>query len=213
MVEGGRLGPDSLVGERLEEGDERVLVGVGEAEVADVRVQLGVREVAAAAVEVHDLAQGQLAAVVEVGRGQLDVAESRHLEGPLDDLGRDAGQPGDRERVAERVVAAVPGVGGRRPDAVVGEAGVEEPTVLAVDRAACVHVRDRGVGHLGAAVTLVATALAPEDAEPTLFQVAKRGVVSAHEPVEPGLPGDEGRFPGLDRQPPEEREVELHHRV
>src|SRR2546428_905539 len=43
MVERGRLGPDSLVGERLEEGDERVLVGVGEAEVADVRVQLGVR--------------------------------------------------------------------------------------------------------------------------------------------------------------------------
>src|SRR5882762_6743793 len=39
VVERGRRGPDSLVGERLEEGDERVLVGVGEAEVADLRAQ------------------------------------------------------------------------------------------------------------------------------------------------------------------------------
>ena len=84
------------VGERPQERDEVVLLAVGQAERLQVRALLRVGEVAAAVVEVDDLAQRQRAAVVEVRRGELDVAQAGHLERAVDRVasrGRRSGGP------------------------------------------------------------------------------------------------------------------------
>ena len=88
VVERRRLVLHARVGERLQELDEVVLLAVGEAERLQVRALLGVVEVAAAVVEVDDLAQRQRAAVVEVRRGELDVAQAGDLERAVHRVGR-----------------------------------------------------------------------------------------------------------------------------
>src|SRR5439155_15382534 len=107
VVEGRRLVLHPRVRQRLHERDEGVLLGVREAERRELLRRVG--EVTAAAVEVDHLAQGQLTAVVEVRRGQRDVAQARRLE-EARDPGAHAAR---RQRVAERIGPADSRVGGR----------------------------------------------------------------------------------------------------
>src|SRR5207253_11369532 len=83
MVKGSLFVTHALVGQGLEERHQRNLFIGRQVQWSDVQVQVvhvEVGEVPAAVVELHHLLQRQHTAVVEVGSGQLDVAESGGLE-------------------------------------------------------------------------------------------------------------------------------------
>ena len=212
VVERRRRVGDARVRERLQERDEVVLLRLGQAEVAEHAALLVVGEVAVAVVEVDDLAQRHLAAVVEVRRGQRDVAQLGHLERAAHLVVRRAGPARLRQRVAERVEAAEARVARGRPDADVEEPGVDRPAAVGRCQADRRDVRRGRVRQAGAEVAGRAPARAAEDVEAGLGRGAERGGVAREEPVGGRLVGDERRLVGLDREPPEEREVELHER-
>ena len=86
MVEGGALEADAVVGEGLHEGDDGGAILRAEADLADAGAEVAAGgKIALASVEVHDLFEGGLAAVVEVGAGEFDVAGD--LKAPLVVLG------------------------------------------------------------------------------------------------------------------------------
>src|SRR5262249_51483949 len=107
VVERRALIPDARIGQRpAQKRDEIVDLLRSQIQFADLEVDVqGVvfAEVAAAIVELHDLADSALSAVVEVRRGQLEVAKVRYLERalgerPLADRDRRIRDRGDRER-------------------------------------------------------------------------------------------------------------------
>lgn len=107
MVKGGALEADAVVGESLHERDYGSLFLGSEADAADSGAEVAAGgEVAVAAVEVHDLFEGGLAAVVEVGSGEFDVAEPRGFERSVCVVG----VGGVEERVAEWVEGVEAGV-------------------------------------------------------------------------------------------------------
>src|SRR5437899_12349554 len=86
MVKGSLLEADQLVGESLDERRQCSLLTRSQVQYLNVGIEVvlvGAGEVTAAVVEVHHLLQRQLAAVVEVGSGEFDVAQARRLEGPI----------------------------------------------------------------------------------------------------------------------------------
>ena len=102
--------------------------------VASGSRQAGVAPVAAAPVEVEHLMQVRKAAVVEIGRGERDVAELRRLERAVDDGPRHSTGvrvsfdrlARERQRIAVRVRAAGADVFGHRPHAEREEADVAQ---------------------------------------------------------------------------------------
>src|SRR5919198_6615883 len=80
MIEGCAAEPNAVVAQREHEGDESVLLLVGQPERLDLGIGELRWEIAAAVVEVDHLAQRRLASVVEVRAGELHVSQRRRLE-------------------------------------------------------------------------------------------------------------------------------------
>jgi len=168
-------------------------------------------------VEFDDGRQVHLAAVVKIGRRQLDIPEARHFEGPIhDDRFRrwrgeslDAGQP-----IPKVILRAQTEILERLQHADVVETSVHR---LAVTNAGWARpdLAHRGARQFGAfmAGDALATGLTAEqiDAQDRLW--ADRVGVAVHELVVGRMIGDEGRFIHLDGQAEEEREVVLHQRI
>src|SRR5262249_44389490 len=77
---------NAIVGHGSQQCHQTVLFVVGQTQNLNVRVKVVVVEgakVAAAIVEVHHVQQREIAAIVEVRRGQLHVAQAGRLEGPV----------------------------------------------------------------------------------------------------------------------------------
>ena len=192
MVEGRLFARDPTIGQRvLQEVDEGGLVFRLEIEVFDPLRRIG--EVTAAAVEVHDGGEILLAAVVEVGRAQPDVAQAGRLEGAVVDVGPALGKRG-----AVGAEAGAAGVFGGRAHADPVEALI---AAVLVEGAFSVEEADRGVGQLGARMTLDALALAGESVKAPLLGGGQGLLVPGQEAIEGGLIGDEGRHVGLDGLP------------
>ena len=123
VVKGGALEADAIVGEGFQEGDDGGAVLRVEADLADAGAEIAVGgEVALAGVEVHDLFEGGLASVVEVGPGKFNVAEAGGFEGTV----RIIGLSRVEERLAEGVEGVEVGVVGEGGDGSAEEAGVAE---------------------------------------------------------------------------------------
>ncbi len=202
MVKGSALEADSVVGEGFHEGDDGVAFLGAEADSADAGTEVPVGgEVAVAGVKVHDLFEGGLAAVVEVGSGEFDVAEAGGFEGTVCVVGLG----GFEERLAEGVEGVEARVIGEG-----GDGGAEETGVAGVGgvEAAGGSVGDRGGGEFGALVALGALdAAVLEVAEALLFEGGEGLSVAFKELVDAGVVGDEGGFVGLDREAPVDGEV------
>src|SRR5262249_55197574 len=143
VIEGCSVLLRPAVGEGVgQEVDQRGLLARGEVARLNPLGLLRVREVTAPAVEVDHVTERRLPTVVEVGCGELDVAQRRGLEGAVV-----LGGPAHRERYAVGARARTAGILCRRPHADVMEALV---AAVLVDKAARGCETDRGVGHLGA---------------------------------------------------------------
>jgi hypothetical protein len=117
-------------------------------------------QVAAPDVEVDHVEKRQLAAVVEVRGGELDVAEAGDLEGAVgrDDVSRGRVAHSDRQRGAERIEAAVADVVGRFPDADVARPGVTPLSARDADQAPGGDRVDRSLAEQRAGVAEAAAA-------------------------------------------------------
>ena len=134
VVKGSALEADAVVSEGLHKGDDGGSFLLAEADSADARAEVAAGgEVALAPVKVHDLFEGGLAAVVEVGTGEFNVAKTGRLEGAA----RIVGLGGGEERLAEGVEGVEAGVIGEG-----GDGGAEEAEVTGIGgveaAAACV---------------------------------------------------------------------------
>ena len=83
MVEGSPLIADTVVAQGTKKRHQRSLVCGRQIDLTDIGSEVSSRrKVALPGVELHDLFQGRLTAIVEIGAGKFDIPQPRRLEGP-----------------------------------------------------------------------------------------------------------------------------------